>query len=116
MAQLLLHYLSESEVIKMNRLTITIPVKDNDKVDLPELHAKARAFLVKACGAFSSIAVHGQWEDPTDNQLYYDNSIRYEVLVAATLDILYPLTKLVKEEGKQKCVLLTSEEVNVECQ
>lgn len=100
----------------MNRLTITIPSKDNDGNSLFQLHQTAREFLVKEFGGFSSVDVHGQWQDPEDLKIYIDNSIRYEVLVDHEIDSLHPLASIVKKEGKQKCVLLTSEAVAIQCQ
>lgn len=100
----------------MNRLTITIPNKDNEGNSLFQLHQHAREFMVKTYGGFSSVQVHGQWQDPEDLKIYVDNSTRYEVLVDDSIESLYPLAMQVKSEGKQKCVLLTSEETVIQCQ
>ncbi len=100
----------------MNRLTLTVPYRDNEGNGLPELHNKVKAFFNDTYGAYSAVSVQGNWLDPETGRCYPEDSLRYEVLVDEGIESLYPITKEVKREAKQKCVLITCEEVQVECQ
>lgn len=100
----------------MNRLTITIPHLDNEGVPLALVHRKAEEYFLEHFGGFSVDQIFGHWQDPEDLKIYREASARYEILTDEHIDSLYPIAKIVKTEGKQKCVLLTEETVVMECQ
>lgn len=100
----------------MNRLTLTVPCRTNNGLSLDVLHEEVKLYFIERYGAYSAVAVSGDWVDADIGIRYPEDSVRYEVLVDEGIESLYPICKTVKIRGEQKCVLITCEEVHVECQ
>lgn len=100
----------------MNRLTLTVPYRTNDNKAIPHVHDAVKKFFIDTYGGYSAVSVHGNWQDPETGVCYPEDSLRYEALVEEGIDSLYPIAKVVKKEAEQKCVLITCEEVHIECQ
>lgn len=95
------------------RITITLPVFDNDGLGIPHVHDELQEYLLQVFGGFTQTQANGAWVCPDTGKIYRDENTIYSVVAEVKGNGIIGGFTLkmarIAREARQECIMVTYE-------